>query len=72
VPCFHDESLDPARRFVHLIDELYDHNVNLLASAAAQPQGLYKGFKLRVEFERCTSRLIEMRSEEYLARAHRA
>ncbi len=72
VPCFDDERLDPARRFVHLIDELYDRNVNLLASAAAQPQGLYKGFKLRVEFERCISRLIEMRSEEYLARAHRA
>jgi len=71
VPRFSDEALDPARRFVHLVDELYDQSVNLVATAAAQPQGLYGGFKLRVEFERCASRLVEMRSHEYLARAHR-
>jgi len=71
VPVFSDEVLDPARRFIHLVDELYDRNVNLVATAAAQPQGLYKGVKLRVEFERCVSRLVEMRSHEYLARAHR-
>ncbi len=71
VPAFNDESTDSARRFIHLVDEIYDRNVNLVATAAAQPQGLYRGFKLRVEFERCVSRLIEMRSEEYLARAHR-
>lgn len=71
VPTFNDEATDAPRRFVHLIDELYDRNVNLVATAAAQPQGLYRGFKLRVEFERCVSRLIEMRSTEYLARAHR-
>ena len=71
VPTFSDESTDAPRRFIHLVDELYDRNVNLVATAAAQPQGLYKGFKLRVEFERTVSRLVEMRSEEYLARAHR-
>jgi cell division protein ZapE len=71
VPTFSDESTDAPRRFIHLVDELYDRNVNLVATAAAQPQGLYKGFKLRVEFERTISRLVEMRSEEYLARAHR-
>jgi len=71
VPVFSDDATDPARRFIHLVDELYDRNVNLVATAAAQPQGLYRGFKLRVEFERTISRLIEMRSEDYLARAHR-
>lgn len=60
-----------ARRFVHLVDELYDRNVNLLLSAAAEPLWLYAGEKLRHDFERTASRLIEMRSAEYLAREHR-
>ena len=60
-----------ARRFVHLVDELYDRNVNLLLSAAAEPLWLYAGDKLRHDFERTASRLIEMRSAEYLAREHR-
>lgn len=71
VPTFSDESTDAPRRFVHLIDELYDRNVNLLATAATAPEKLYTGHKLRLEFERCASRLIEMRSAEYLAKAHR-
>lgn len=71
VPVFRDEALDPARRFIHLVDEFYDRNVNLLATAAAEPRGLYRGHKLVVEFDRCVSRLTEMRSQEYLARAHR-
>lgn len=71
IPCFGDESLDAARRFVHLIDELYDRNVNLIATAATVPQKLYSGHKLRIEFERCASRLVEMQSHDYLARAHR-
>ena len=71
VPVF-DVALDnAARRFVHLVDELYDRNVNLLLSAAAEPLWLYGGEKLRQEFERTASRLVEMRSAEYLAREHR-
>jgi cell division protein ZapE len=53
------------------VDELYDRNVNLLLSAAAEPMWLYGGDKLRQEFERTASRLVEMRSAEYLAREHR-
>ena len=71
LPVLDSEHDNAARRFVHLVDELYDRNVNLLLSAAAEPLRLYTGEKLRPEFERTASRLIEMRSTEYLAREHR-
>ena len=62
---------DAARRFVTLIDELYDRSVNLVCTAAAEPPGLYTGERLAGAFERTASRLIEMRSAEYLERGHR-
>jgi len=71
VPQFSPQMEDAARRFVHLIDEFYDHGVNLVISAAAAPAGLYRGERLRAEFARTQSRLIEMQSTDYLARAHR-
>ena len=55
----------------HLIDELYDRHVNLVCTAAAAPPGLYTGHRLVGAFERTASRLIEMRSAEYLALEHR-
>ncbi|HEU0306839.1 MAG TPA: cell division protein ZapE [Lysobacter sp.] len=71
IPQFDDTRNDPARRFVHLIDELYDRHVNLVCTAATAPPQLYAGHKLGHAFERTASRLIEMQSAEYLALEHR-
>jgi cell division protein ZapE len=72
VPVLHDTADNAARRFISVIDEFYDRGVNVAISAAAPPAELYKGEKLKFEFQRTASRLVEMQSEEYLARAHRA
>lgn len=61
---------DAARRFVHLVDEFYDRNVKLVLSAAAAPEGLYRGERLCGMFARTASRLHEMQSHDYLARPH--
>ncbi|WP_271679830.1 cell division protein ZapE [Thermomonas mangrovi] len=63
---------DAARRFVHLVDELYDNQVNLVCTADAGPMGLYTGERLVAAFERTASRLVEMQSTDYLAGPHRA
>jgi cell division protein ZapE len=72
VPVFDDAADNAARRFISVIDEFYDRGVNVILSAAAAPAALYHGEKLKFEFQRTASRLIEMQSKEYLARAHRA
>ena len=71
VPQFDGASDDAARRFVHLVDEFYDRNVNLVLSAAVPIDALYRGTRLAREFERTRSRLVEMQSTAYLAREHR-
>jgi len=61
---------DRARRFIHLVDEFYDRQVKLVVSAAAPPDALYEGRRLAAAFQRTASRLREMQSHDYLARAH--
>ena len=61
---------DAARRFVHLVDELYDRHVNLVCTAEAAPMDLYAGERLVAAFERTASRLVEMQSTAYLAHEH--
>ena len=60
-----------AKRFMHLIDALYDHRVKLIATAEETPELLYQGNMLKGMFDRTVSRLIEMASHDYLALAHR-
>ena len=71
VPQFTVYSEDAAKRFVQLVDEFYDRRVKLVLSAAAPITELYDGERLRAEFGRTESRLIEMQSEDYLAEPHR-
>ena len=60
-----------ARRFITLIDELYDRGVKLVIAADAPLEQLYRGERLQFEFVRTRSRLQEMRSLEYLRQPHR-
>ncbi len=63
---------DQAKRFIYLVDEFYDRGVKLIVSAARPIEELYSGGRLTFEFQRTISRLLEMQSQEYLGRAHRA
>ncbi|HSY08699.1 MAG TPA: cell division protein ZapE [Steroidobacteraceae bacterium] len=71
VPQLDADHENEARRFIALVDELYDHAVKLIMSAAAQPAQLYSGERLAGEFARAASRLTEMQTRAYLAREHR-
>jgi len=70
IPALDDDEADAARRFIHLVDEFYERNVKLLATAAKGIGEIYTGSRLAFEFERTRSRLTEMQSEAYLARPH--
>jgi len=72
IPVFTEADEDAARRFIAAIDEFYDRGVKIVVSAAAPPAQLYRGDRLRREFERAASRLIEMQTQQYLAGQHRA
>jgi cell division protein ZapE len=62
---------DEAKRFVTLIDALYEHSVKLVCSAAVGPAEIYRAGDGSFEFERASSRLVEMQTPDYLARLHK-
>ncbi len=71
VPRFDSTLENQARRFIALVDELYDRRVKLILSAAAPATELYRGERLKSDFLRTQSRLVEMQSHDYLSEAHR-
>jgi cell division protein ZapE len=71
VPRMGPEMANEARRFTWLVDVCYDHRVKLVLAAAVPAEELYVAGPQAVEFQRTVSRLVEMRSHEYLASAHR-
>jgi len=72
IPVMSPEQRDLARRFTWLVDILYDHKVKLVASAEAPAEALYVAGHNAQEFPRTVSRLIEMRTHDYLAQPHAA
>ncbi|HTZ71349.1 MAG TPA: cell division protein ZapE [Acetobacteraceae bacterium] len=70
IPRLSPDNFDEARRFITLVDALYEHRVKLVASAAAGPDALYRSGEGAQAFERTASRLIEMQGREYLELKH--
>ena len=70
IPQMSPAKRNEAKRFVTLVDALYEHRVKLICSADVPPESLYPAGDGAFEFERTVSRLHEMRSEEYMGAAH--
>jgi cell division protein ZapE len=70
VPKMDESRRNEARRFMMLVDALYEHRCKLVIAAEAQPDRLYSGRDGGFEFQRTVSRLMEMQSHDYLALPH--
>ena len=70
IPRLSPENFDQARRFIVLVDTLYEQRVKLVASAEAMPDQLYQRGENAKMFERTTSRLDEMQSADWLEQVH--
>jgi cell division protein ZapE len=71
VPRLGPDQASEARRFTWLVDVFYDHRVKLVLTAACVAEELYTCGTQAQEFLRTVSRLVEMRSHDYLASGHR-
>ncbi|MDH5773261.1 MAG: cell division protein ZapE, partial [Rhodospirillaceae bacterium] len=70
IPRMNGEMKDVARRFITLIDALYEGHVKFICSADGEPNELYSDGEGAFEFERTSSRLVEMQSESYIEMDH--
>ena len=66
IPKIPSEKRNEAKRFISLIDALYDNKNKVFITADGEPEELYTKGDSKFEFQRCISRLHEMRSKEYL------
>ncbi len=71
IPRLTPDNRNEAKRFVTLIDALYERSAKLICTAEAQPHELYPAGDGAFEFERTASRLAEMQTPEYLGRSHK-
>jgi cell division protein ZapE len=71
VPRLRPAQRNEAKRFVTLIDTLYEHGVKLVMSAAVPPDSIYPEGDGTAAFARAVSRILEMQGEAYLAEPHR-
>ncbi len=70
IPVMGEYDQDKIRRFISLVDELYDRGVNLIIAAEAPMDKIHKGKRLTFEYKRTLSRLQEMQSKAYLSKEH--
>ena len=70
IPALGPDKRDVARRFVTLVDALYEHRSVLVCSAATPPDRIYDGDDWKFEFQRTVSRLVEMQAEDYIRARH--
>ena len=66
IPIISNDQINQIRRFINLIDVLYDNNIRVVFLASEIPEKLYNGGLFTSEFKRTSSRLYEMQSESYL------
>ncbi len=66
IPMMDSSMDDAARRFINMIDSFYDMHVNIVVSADAEPERLYRSTRLAFEFKRTVSRINEMQSQKYI------
>lgn len=70
IPRLGAENFDRAKRFITLVDALYEHRVKLVASAEASPDNIYERGENAAMFARTASRLHEMQSQDWRRRDH--